>query len=221
MCWSLRAFLRYLTSTIGAESARSGRRGAPPAELSAAISAIKGAMCLIMLKGIGHMHSHKRFRRMKHRLILSALAMLVAVALPGLAEARGGRDGGGFRHGSWHPGGAAASRFGGTGAWLGASSAGTNHRFDAGGHEGSGWYHRGWAARRLPAGDTGVGPTRASAVGRGCAARSGTHRCRRPRPTLRSVSSCWAVVRAVPESFRNNPISPISKVNPPHRRGTD
>jgi hypothetical protein len=158
MCWSLRAFLRYLTSTIGAESARSGRRGAPPAELSAAISAIKGAMCLIMLNRFGHMHSHKRFRRMKHRLMLSALATLVAVALPGLAEARGGRDGGGFRHGSWHPGGAAASRFGGTGAWLGASSAGTNHRFDAGGHEGSGWYHRGWGGTTAPGWGYGRGP---------------------------------------------------------------
>jgi hypothetical protein len=68
----------------------------------------------------------------------------------------------------------------------------------------------GGAALRLPAGDTGVGPTRASAVGRGCAARSGTHRC----PTLRSVSFCWAVVRAAPESFRNNLISSISKVTP-------
>ena len=43
-----------------------------------------------MLKGVGRMHSHIRFRRMKHGLILSLLAMLVAVALPGLAEAGGG-----------------------------------------------------------------------------------------------------------------------------------
>ena len=103
-----------------------------------------------MLKGISHMHSHKRFRRMKHQLILSSLAMLVAVALPGLAEARGGHDGGGFRHGSRYPGDGAASRFGGTGARLGTSSAGTNHRFDAGGHEGSGWYHRGWGGTMAP-----------------------------------------------------------------------
>jgi hypothetical protein len=56
----------------------------------------------LMLKGIGHMHSQKRFRRMKRRLILISLATLVAVALPGLAEARGGHDEGGLRHGSWH-----------------------------------------------------------------------------------------------------------------------
>jgi hypothetical protein len=56
----------------------------------------------LMLKGIGQMHSHKRFRRMKRQLILSSLATLVAVALPGLAEARGGNDEGGLRHGSWH-----------------------------------------------------------------------------------------------------------------------
>jgi hypothetical protein len=110
------------------------------------------------VKGIGHMHSYIRFKRMKHGLILSLLAMLVAVALPGLAEARGGHDGGGVRHGRGHPGGGAASRFGGTGAWLGAVSAGTNHRFNAGGHEGSGWYHRGWGGTMDPGWGYGFGP---------------------------------------------------------------
>jgi hypothetical protein len=93
-----------------------------------AISAASILRGPLMLKEIGHMHSHKRFRRMKHRLILSSLAILVAAALPGLAEARGGHSGGGFRHGGWHHGGGAASRFKETGTWLGASSAGTNHR---------------------------------------------------------------------------------------------
>jgi hypothetical protein len=111
-----------------------------------------------MLKEIGHMHSHKRFRRMKHRLILSSLAILVAAALPGLAEARGGHSGGGFRHGGWHHGGGAASRFKETGTWLGASSAGTNHRFDAEGHEGNGWYHRGWGGTTAPGWGYGRGP---------------------------------------------------------------
>jgi hypothetical protein len=103
-----------------------------------------------MLKGIGDMHPHIRFRRIKHGLTLSLLAISVAVALPGLAEARGGHDGGGFRHGNEHLGGGAASHFGETGAWLGAGSVGTNHRFDAGGHEGSGWYHRGWGGTMDP-----------------------------------------------------------------------
>jgi hypothetical protein len=104
------------------------------------------------------MHSHIRFRRMKHGLILSLLAMLVAVALPELAQSRGGHDGGGVRHGRGHLGGGAASRFGGTGAWLGAVSAGANHRFNAGGHEGSGWYHRGWGGTRDPGWGYGFGP---------------------------------------------------------------
>jgi hypothetical protein len=102
------------------------------------------------------MHSHIRFRRMKHGLILSLLAMSVAVALPGLAEAGGGHDRAGF--GTGHLRGGAASRFGGTGAWRGALSAGTNHRFDAGGHEGSGWYHRGWGGTMTPGWGYGLSP---------------------------------------------------------------
>jgi hypothetical protein len=95
---------------------------------------------------------------MKHRLVLSSLAILVAVALPGLAEARGGHDGGGFRHGGWHPGGGAASRFGETGARLGAGSAGTNHQFNAGGHEGNGWHQLGWGGTTAPGWGYGRGP---------------------------------------------------------------
>jgi len=53
---------------------------------------------------------------------------------------------------------ARTSRVGGTGAWLAASSAGTNHRFDAGGHEGSGWYHRGWGGTMAPGWGYGFGP---------------------------------------------------------------
>jgi hypothetical protein len=144
----------------------------------------------LMSKGIGHMHSHKCFRCMKRRLILSSLATLVAVALPGYAAARGGHDGGGLRHGSRHPRGEAASRFRGTGAWLGASSTGTNHRFDAGGHEGSGWNHRGWGGTTAPGWGYGLGPNSRIGSWKRLQARSGTRRCRCSGPTLRSVSSC-------------------------------
>jgi len=99
---------------------------------------------------------HGATRRLKHGLILSLLAMLMAVALPGLAGARAGHDGGGFRHGRVHPG--VASRFGGTGAWLGAASVGASHRFNPGGHEGSGWYHRGWGGTLGPGWGYGFGP---------------------------------------------------------------
>ncbi len=104
------------------------------------------------------MHPHIGFRRMKYGLILSLLALSVAIALPELAEARGGYDGGGVRHGRGHSGSGAASRLGGTGAWLGAVPAGTNHRSSFIGHEGSGWYYRGWGGTRAPGWGYGFGP---------------------------------------------------------------
>jgi hypothetical protein len=109
------------------------------------------------------MHSHIRFGRMKRGSTLSLLAMLVAVALTGSAEARVSHDGSGFRHERAHPGGGAASRFGGTGAWLGA---GVNHRLDVGGHEGSGWYHRGWGGTMDPGWGYGFGPNLGGSGGR-------------------------------------------------------
>jgi hypothetical protein len=136
------------------------------------------------VKGIGHMHSYIRFKRMKHGLILSLLAMLVAVALPGLAEARGGHDeaASDMEEGTPAAEQRAASEEPAPGSAPSPQAQITGLMPQA--MRAAAGITAGGAARWTPAGDTGLGPT-------------------------------W-VVRAAPESMRNNPISSTSKVIPPH-----
>lgn len=53
----------------------------------------------------------------------------------------------------------AASRIGGPGASPRAGYTGTLHRFDAGGHESSGWYQRGWGGTLNPGWGYNFGPS--------------------------------------------------------------
>ena len=117
-----------------------------------------------MLKEIGQMDARIHFGRMKrgmimrHGLIFRLLVISTALVLPGSVEARSGHYAGSFRNGNGHPGGGVTSHFRGTHAWLGADTAGTSHRFDAGGHEGSGWYHRAWGGTMAPGWGYGFSP---------------------------------------------------------------
>jgi hypothetical protein len=102
----------------------------------------------------------------KFRLAIAATLAISAASCATAAAAGGG--GVGHRLIS-HRGGAVgyfvaghsgvASRIGGPGALPGAGYAGTLRRFDAGGHESSGWYQRGWGGTLDPGWGYGFGPS--------------------------------------------------------------
>jgi hypothetical protein len=95
----------------------------------------------------------------------ATLAISAASSAAGAAEGGGGAShrlishrGGAVGHSvAGHPG--VASRIGGLGALPGAGYAGTLHRFDAGGHESSGWYQRGWGGTLDPGWGDNFGPS--------------------------------------------------------------
>jgi hypothetical protein len=103
-----------------------------------------------------------------------ALAFAATLAISAALSATGAAAGGGsVSHRLSHRGGAGhsavghsavghsgvASRIGGLGALPGAGYAGTLRRFDAGGHESSGWYQRGWGGTLDPGWGYGFGPS--------------------------------------------------------------
>jgi len=105
---------------------------------------------------------------MLRKLAIAFAATVVLGAAPGATDAAsaatfGGFGRGGVSHGLGHRSGimdrsGAAGRVGGGGARLGAGYAGMNHRYGAGGHEGSGWYYRGWGGTMSPGWGYGFGP---------------------------------------------------------------
>jgi hypothetical protein len=71
--------------------------------------------------------------------------------------------GSGYTYGLGHQSGAtgssgAASRSGALGTHSGAGYAGTGHRYDLGGRQGSGWYQRGFGGNLNPGWGYGFGP---------------------------------------------------------------
>ncbi len=100
----------------------------------------------------------------------ATLAMSAASSGTGAAAGGGGAShrlishrGGAVGHSvAGHSG--VASRIGGLGALPGAGYTGTLRRFDAGGHESSGWYQRGWGGTLDPGLGYNFGPSLGGAI---------------------------------------------------------
>jgi hypothetical protein len=100
----------------------------------------------------------------------ATLAMSAASSGTGAAAGGGGAShrlishrGGAVGHSvAGHSG--VASRIGGLGALPGAGYTGTLRRFDAGGHESSGWYQRGWGGTLDPGWGYNFGPSLGGAI---------------------------------------------------------
>jgi hypothetical protein len=99
--------------------------------------------------------------------MVAAVALTVVSGLHGPASA-GSFDGfsaggSGYTYGLGRQSGAtgssgAASRSGALGTHSGAGYSGTGHRFGLGGHQGSGWYQRGFGGNLNPGWGYGFGP---------------------------------------------------------------